>query len=524
MPAPRLSAAVGDPFDKGKNVPNRPVDVKLVHEMLLSQGFSLPASDKISPMFIKCIKAVQKKSGLKEPDGIVEPGKFTFKAMMPKYNKMLADIGSGERVLLKDGNKKILISKADYEKINSALLKELARYVRYMEKQYKDCEDLRKSWADSVSGAKGLLVGVSTILVMSAGHVTGVAKLPDISKWNKAKAEIAKAKAAVNSGDLQKIKAAFGPAENAANEMYKEALRYTAEKGGTASTIATGLELTTSIGWAVVGVLATPALVGVGIPATAATVIGAAGTAYVSTYVEEVGKYATGQSDGFVRAIININVATLMAAGTLGISKLQPKFISTIAASFAGTLSRATLGKITTGAAEKYIKNYLMTAGKSALSTAVSEVVAKVRKRMEKGDKFDYEKEIKTSLEKVIRNTVLAPVFDAVGRFCQGFSVRNRDKYVSQVIVANKTLASKVKNNEINPKQLAKLKASVLTKVGSKVVDKVIPDVIDKSSGKENAAQLQKRAVAALLADRDVKIIIDAAIQAELSSMKLNTK
>lgn len=521
MSSVKLTAAVGDPHVEGKSVPNRPADVKIVHEMLLANGYSLPATDKINAAMIKCIKAVQKKAGMKEPDGIVEPGKTTFNAMMPKYRKLVADLGSGERVLLKDGSKDILISKADYEKIKANVLKELDVYVKHMEIQWATCEKIRKGWQDSVSGAKGYLNKISSILVMSAGHVTGAATLPDMSKWGKAKAAIAAARSAVKSGDLKKAKAAFGPAEKASNELYKECYRYASEMGGTAKTMGDGLKLTTTIGWGVVGVMATPVLVGAGIPASAATILGTAGTAYLSTYVDEVGKYASGQSDGFVAAIVNINVSVLLAVGTLGISKLQPQFLKSVASGFAGPLSRATLGKISTGAAEKYILSYLTTAGQSALSTAVSEVVGKVRKRMEKGEKFDYEKELKDSLEKVIRSAVLAPVFEAVSRFTTAFAVRNRDKYVTGVIVENPTVKKMMKDNQLDSKQLAKLKAGVANKIGTKIGDKIIPKVIDTSTGKESAAELEKKAAALLAKDRDVQKIVDQAIQAELKKLKV---
>lgn len=516
MATPSLKGAVGDPGRTDKPVPNRPDDVALVHEMLLANGFALSGTGKVNPLFVKCIKSVQKKIGIRNPDGVVDPGQDTFKALLPQYNKMLADIGAGERVLLKDGSKRILISKADYDRLNAAVLTELKFFVRLLRDEWNACENLRKSWVDSVNGGKGVLTAIGAIVVMSAGEVSGSARLPDMKKWGKALKAINNADAAVKSGNLKKASAAFVAAEKAQSELFKEADRYNREMGRHAKSLGENLQLTTTAGWAVVGLMATPVLVGAGIPVTAATVIGAAGTAYVSAYVDEVGKYLAGSSGGFIDAQINVNVAMVVAAGTAGISKVQLPFVKSVAAKFAGPMSRATLGKIPVGACQKYIQNYLTSAGQTALSTAVTEVVSKSRKRMEKGDKFDYEKEIRESLEKVIRGVVLAPMFDSLGRFTQGFAVRNRDKYVELAIAENKTLTSLIKNNKLNSKELAQLKANVIVQVGTQVVDQVVPQVIDTSTGKESAAQLEKRGAAILKSDRNVQNIIEKAIQREL--------
>src|SRR6056297_1369488 len=131
--APRLKAPVGvfGPREtEGDPVRNAPADVELVRRMLKANGFNVPQGSKVDAGLIKAIHHMQKKAGIRNPDGVVDPGKRTFKAMLPKYEAALKAGEVGETVAKPVPMKKIvwkgkelLLTEKDYEKAKADIFK-----------------------------------------------------------------------------------------------------------------------------------------------------------------------------------------------------------------------------------------------------------------------------------------------------------------------------------------------------------------------------------------------------------------
>jgi len=92
MATPKLTGPVGESPRKspGKPVKNASADVKLVQELLTAAGFKAPPSGRVDAKTIDAINKFQKaKSGLRVPDGVVDPDGKTFKALLKLGAKAL---------------------------------------------------------------------------------------------------------------------------------------------------------------------------------------------------------------------------------------------------------------------------------------------------------------------------------------------------------------------------------------------------------------------------------------------------
>ena len=96
-----ISAPVGqDPRpNKGPKVKNAPKDVTVVQELLVKTGAKVRVTGKCDDRLVEAIKKFQKSSaGSKNPDGVVDVGKKTFK----KLTELAAKNDKGAAA---DGNK-----------------------------------------------------------------------------------------------------------------------------------------------------------------------------------------------------------------------------------------------------------------------------------------------------------------------------------------------------------------------------------------------------------------------------------
>lgn len=524
MAGKKISAPVGlSPREsRGDPVKNNPKDVELVRDMLRANGFDIQGGTTVDKPMLKYIAFMQKRAGVKPIDYVVDPGGLTDKKMRKLYDKQVAELGTGEVVKLVSGKNVIVVSKADYEKIKKEAAKELLAYGRVFRTTWKICDDLRAAWQGRINGAEGVLMSVSSILVVGSGHLVGAIKLPDMRLFGKAMKAIEAAEAAAKAADMEKANKLFPQAEAATNKLIDDMERFCRETSLQAKRIHGGLELTQTAGWTIVGVLAAPTLISVGATAGTAAIMGSAGTAFLKTGVNELGKGVSGNSKGAFDAAWNIAMDTLIGAGTGALTaNFKGEFLDKCAKWAAPKLAAHLGGSISKKVAEKYIVLYFKTAGKTALLSAGTETMKLNRKLIEEGKLTA--KDFQNSAYSIIFGAVLSVPFAALSRWQRAWYDKNRPKFLADKMVP---LVMKESSIEVplTARQTRDLEAKVAVAVNKKLGTKGIEAALAKAKGTETEAQLTKMAEEQMLKDNTVKDEVKKIMMAELKKMKATAK
>lgn len=519
MSSNSLSAPVGRSPRTGEGDPvqNRSDDVKLVRAMLLANGMPSNDSGSVDSGLLKLIEVMQKRAGVRPIDYVVDPGGLTEKKMRPAYDKMIKELGTGDCFRIDYKGKKILISKADKEQIEKATLDHLGKYIDIIGKSQEHNAKIVQEWMDAVDGTQGFLKAISFILVASVATLKS--NLPTLSKNFGAAKEAAKA--AHKAKDIKALTKTIPAMEKASNALTDEMLRFLKQIGASAKNMHGALKLTTSVGWAIVGAMATPVLVSAGAGMATATVIGSAGTALLSTGANELGRHAIGQKVTMGESLRNIIVDMIVGAAVGKAGSLKPAFVKNIAKSLTPGLAALLEGYVAKEVAEKFIERYLTNTVQSAALGIVTDILDVAKETIKKGGKCPSEKELKDKITKRIKETLLAGPFGEMGRFQKAWVHKKKPDLITKKLVPDTLKSSKFKNAELTDRQQRDLCAKVADAMTKSGTTKVIDKVIDKVSGKPTESQLLKSAETTLLSDSKIKAEVEKLIDAELKKMKV---
>lgn len=516
-----LSAPVGlNPRQsQGKAVKNKAADVALVRKMLEANGIGrLGEAGTMDKGLLKAIAAYQKKVGFKTPDQVVDPGGRTFKALSPKYAKLLKAQEKQVMVEVKYRGKVLQLTPQDHEKMVGEVFKKLDGYMKSLIRNHKGCLETYEHYLDVAQMKDGVLNAVAQAIIITAGSV----KMPSSKIVGNSIRATGALERAIISRNLTMLDTALPEAEKAINAFNAEIRRFLKDFTGSAQTTATVLSVTSATCFAVVGALAAPVLVtGAGMSASAAAVTSGASVGILKSGAEELGKHASGQKLTVWDSIWAVAVDGTIGGLTAGIgSKIPLGFCDKMAKAVAPRLA-SKVPFLAGKQLETFISNYLAGSGQETIKAAIGEGVKLVGIMMKSG-KVPKEKDFDAAVEAVIYAALLGGLVKNLGSFQKKFAYKHKDVLQGQILPER--FAKLAKNNTIPKTLQVKLWADVMNKVSDEALKAGHHEVYSRATGKESEKQLTDMATRAMLKDKGLQRLIDAELKKAMKKHGVEAK
>lgn len=509
MAIPKLTAPVGDTSRGGKDGPakNKANDVVLIRAMLEANKIGpLGTSSKMDAGLIKAIGRFQKNIGFSKPDHVVDPGGRTFKALLPKYQAVLAEQEKAAKepmIEVDFRGKKILCTPKEYEQVKADVIKRLTPYMKTLISNADRCLKTYEHYLEVAQMKDGVLNAVAQVIIIKTGSV----KWPNNKLALNSMSAASKLQRAISSKDLQLINVALPEAEKAINAFNDDIQRFLKDFTGSAQTTSTVLMVSSAACFAVVGALAAPVLVtGAGMTAGGATVASGAGVGVLQSASQELGKHASGQKVtawGSIQAVM-IDGTIGGLSGGIG-SKIPLGFCDDMAKAVAPRLA-SKVPFLASRQLEKYIGTYLAGSGQEVIKGTVNETI-KILGGMMKSGKTPTQKDFDNAVQSILYSALLGGVVKNLGSFQKKWTYKNKDLLQGKIFPAR--LARLAGNNEIPKTIQAKMWAEVLNKVSDESLKAGYGVVISRSTGKETEPQMTDIAAKAIQNDKKLLKLID---------------
>ena len=287
--------------------------------------------------------------------------------------------------------------------------------------------------------------------------------------------------------------------------------------------VGTTLQVTTTVGFTVLGVLAAaPLAVGLGLTEAAALAASAAGFKVLQSTVEELGKVASGEEVAPLESIFKVAIDGAIAGATAG---LLPKFDGKLVGSLAKSLVMKLSSKVSYCTAlqlEQVIVKYLMTsAGQTILGSAASSAVEQTGEIAKKG-KIPGPDDVIAFLEKTLIGTLTGGLIKNV----DGAETKIVDKALpifesTLVPDAIKKLVSGAAPSSSDARKIAqethKALKDEITKVG-------VTEMVGAMKGDESADALAALAVKSMDRNTMLKKLIEDEVKVQLKKKKIPVK
>ena len=513
----KLKAPVGlsPRTSEGAPVKNQSADVILVRAMLESNKIGpLGVSGKMDAGLLKAIGRFQKKIGIKNPDQVIDPGERTFKALVPAHKKVLKDLAKEPLLEVKYRGKVIRCTKKEYDDVVKDIFKQLSGYTKSLLSNQKFTLKTYQEYLDTAMLKDGVLNAVAQVIIIKAGSV----KMPDNRLATQSISAAGKLERAIISKDLKLLNTALPEAEKAINAFNNDLMRFLKEFTGSAQTTVTVLGVSSAACFAVVGVLATPVLIGAGMSATGAAITGGAGVSILQTASQEIGKHASGQKVTVWDSVKSVAIDGTIGAMTAGIGKKLPLgWIDKLAKGIAPRLA-SKVPFMATKQLEKYISNYIAGSGQAVVTSALSEAVKTIGTMMKSG-KAPTEKDFDKIIQNIVYAALLGGMVKNLGSFQKKWAYKNKELLTGKLVPSRWDKI--VKNNDIPNTLKAKLWAEVANKVSDTAIKAGYDEVLKTTNGDEATTKMLDAASKALQRDKKLEKLIDAEIQKALKKNKL---
>lgn len=520
----KLKAPVGlaPRSSEGDPVRNNSQDVELVRKMLKANGLNVAPGNKVDAGLIKAIGAFQKKAGFKWPDKVVDPGGRTLKALTPKYEAALKQEAKPEakekpipmkRVKWK--GKDLLLTEKDYELVKADIFKKLDRYIKTVISRHDLNLRIYQDYLDTAQIKNGLLNAVSNALIMTWGGI----KFPKSSVVTRSIKATGALDRAVKSKNLEMLNTALPEAEQAINEFSAEVERFLKEYIGSGNQVGTALMVTSATSFAVVGVMAAPAVAtATGLTAGKAMLVSGASVSMLQSASQELGKHASGQKVTVWQSVKAVAIDGTIGLATAGIgNKVPVKYIEGLCKGLAPRLA-SKVPYLTVKQLEPFLVKYLAHSGAEVLKASMVAAVNEIGRTAKTG-KVPTEKEFQAALENILFAALTAGALKKLGGFQKKWAYKNKEMLQGQIVPDR--FAKLVKNNNVPNTIKAKLFADVANKVSEDAMKVGFLKAIEKSDGTPDEGKLIDIASKELARDKRIEKLIDAEIQKALKKHKV---
>lgn len=535
----KLSAPVGakkretQPDAKKKNakfmpVKNNAADVELVRLMLKANGYPLAIHGKVDGSMIALIRDFQKKKlGYKKPDGIVDPGMDTWNAGLSKLAAQVAADAKVEVYEVVEGGKTKFVNKAEYEKGQEALKKEIASKARMMESE-ADC------WVDICNGIEQTRQGADGFMASFAEFTVSMVNDQTDPPWNaildaRSDASFLAALLKNSKPKWQKIFDQDKKATGSHNTALKKFKAFMEARINTAGSIVSGLEVTRDTSFAVVEAYMTARLVVTkGMTPAKANAIAAASTEALKSGAGQFGEYAAGNKVTWDGAAKKVFIDSFIAgmAGAAG-GKLGGALAKGLGQQIAKAVLPKITGKLSTKVAQAFFERFLASnAGQAMVVNALKEVIGLFKPMIEKG-RAPNKKEIKEAVAKVLTAGILD---HAAGKALKGFTAKFPSAGAEFL---KKTLGPKTMDamrndliklydagtvDKLASKHAGEIFETISKSLTGKWIEKGVLDAVNGSDGSQSAGQMQKLANEALRKDEVLRKKIENMIKSEFAN------
>jgi hypothetical protein len=320
-----------------------------------------------------------------------------------------------------------------------------------------------------------------------------------------------------SSQDLAGFKVALPQAEKAINAFSADVSRFLAEFTGSAGTVATVLQVTSAVSFAVVGALAAPILV----PAAGATgsvVAAGAGVSALQSAANELGNAASGQKVDLWESAKTVAVDTFIGAATAGLGKKIPLgFVEKMAKGVVGAIAKKLPG-LSPAQLQPFVVRWLTGTGEETLKSAMGEALTLVGK-MAKSGKVPTPEDFDEAVKKVLITAVTGGLLKNIGNFQKKFAMESRDLLEGQVFPEALKAVMKGKN-QLPPVMKAKLWSDVWGKISEEVMKAGTAKALENAKDSDEAL-LAAAAKAAVMRDPRLRKLMEAEIEKSMKKLKI---
>lgn len=379
-------------------------------------------------------------------------------------------------------------------------------------------EKICQSYVDAADLRNGYIKAASLLVSTRFNSI----RLPDKALATRASAAVGKLQSVIASKRLSDLAGALEAAETAINDFRSATETFLADTGAQAYVTGKVLTVTTSVGFAVLGVMAASVLVVGGATAGTAAAVSAAGIKALQTSTELFTKDALGQEDIMLEEAANKVTIDAVVAGVTGgvLSKIPTDLFKPMATTAAGKIA-SKLTYVSSKEMQGLVIRFLEGTGTSVVQQAASEAIDTVTK-MVQSKKVPTEKDLTDSFERVL-----------LAALTGGF-LRNLEQVETQVVDTVKDSLSV----KVVPDMIAKLvsgsapsksdQAKIITDVMKATQDtwavSGMKGVLDIANGDESPAKLAGEAVKAVERDTAVRRLLEAEVKAQLKKRKIPVK
>jgi len=536
-----LTAPVGDkkrttkpePGKKPKKyaaVANKAADVELVQVMLVANGYKVPVDGKCNGGLIKTIRQFQKaKAGFKTPDGIIDPGEKSWKAGLPALKGYMKSVEKVQLYEIKEGGKTKYVPKAEFEAKQAKLLNIVWTKGNGMYGMAEFWWETLQEADEMLQGSDGLLMAMTEFSVRIVNKKAEPPYTPILNA--RSEAGFLRALAKAKKPDWNKIVSQETKAVKAYNKAAKAFNAYLDAKIGTAGKMMKAAETTSDISFAIVETYATGYLVVTkGMPPAKAHAVASAGTAGIKSASMQAGNYLIGKKVDFGQVAVDtaFGFAKGLAGGKIG-SAFASGAASKLGAKFASKFS-SRIGK---KGAEFFFQKFLATGyGQGMVENAAKEAIGLFQTSIQKG-RAPTKKEFEDAVIKILTGSIMnSPASKSLTAWDVKVPAKTKDFLVNNL--TPKTLEGVKKGlakdygkqlvNDTTSKIYKELVDGVVRTTGNKAVEVGSLYAVDRLSGQQSEAQLQKLTEEGIKRDTkmrlEVQVILKARLVKELEAQK----
>lgn len=410
------------------------------------------------------------------------------------------------------------VTRDDYDAVKASVFDRLRPYVDTLSTSTKLNLKIHKEYIETAEQKEGFLKAVSLFVVMNVGNI----RMPSDSLASKATAAMAKLDSAMSGKKIMDVAPALEAAEAAINAYRTDTERFLTELSGTAYKTGVALNVTTSVGFAIIGALAAaPLAAGLGLSATAAAAASAAGVKVLQSGAEELGKAALGQDVTVMGSVERVVIDGTVAAATGAIATKLDIKVFTGPAQTAAKKVASKLTYFTAAQAQTMLTNFLAGSGQTVVISAATAAVEQVGEIAKKG-KTPTTDDLMAAFEKFLIGALTAGFMKGVelgeekflGKAAQIFET----KYVPDAV---KKLVSGAMPSSADVKKIAQ---DVYKALKDDVGKQGIAGMVSAAKGDESSDKLADLGLKAIDADATIKRLIEQEVKAAMKKKKIPTK
>jgi hypothetical protein len=418
----------------------------------------------------------------------------------------------------RSGGKTYMVTEDEFEKARDEMFKRIKPYADTLAKSMKVNEKIYQGYIDTAELRNGYIKAASLLVATRFNSI----RLPDKALATRASAAVGRLQGVIGSKRITDLGSALTEAEEAINAFREATEKFLADLGASAYATGVALTVTTSVGFAVVGVMAGSILVAGGATAGTAAALSAAGVKALTTATELFAKDALGQEDITLEEAANKVTIDAVVAGVTGgvMSKIPTDLFKPMATTAAAKIA-SKLTYVSSKEMQGLVIRYLEGTGTSVVQQAATEAVDTIT-RMVQSKKTPTTKDLTDSFERVLLAALTGGFLKNLESAEKKAVYAIKDKL--EVKIVPDMIAKLVSGTAPGRTEQVKIVADVLKAAQDEASKTGLKGALDVARGDESADQIAAEAVRVVERDSAVKRLLEAEVKAQLKKRKIAVK